>query len=390
MSDILKRFQFPLFISVVALAVFFLVPGFWFQLLALVVVIVAWLYNGMSMVAALKGEHGDQQALSPEAVLRICDLSADLHSGVLSGVSQARSDVNEMLQHSVASLTESFQGLTLKATEQQDLLHEVVDTIHGQAGDEGSEEALTLEHFTKRVDEILGNYVSLLVQVSEKSIEAVHNIEDMVEQLDGMFGKLGEIRGIADQTNLLALNAAIEAARAGEAGRGFAVVADEVRKLSQSSNNLNDDIRNQAELAKKTVYDVRSIVGEITSLDLNLAIEAKGTVDAMLNQLAESNHKAAEYVDRIASISNQVNADVSRAVTALQFEDQVVQLLSKIDARVAILGDMVAANNSIKGQVVSEASMNELSGNLERLKEKLSSLVTSNIASDVQADIELY
>ena len=69
----------------------------------------------------------------------------------------------------------------------------------------------------------------------------------------------------------MALNAAIEAARAGEAGRGFAVVADEVRKLSLNSNILNEQIRKQAENAKKTVDQVRQLVSDTASKDMQEA-----------------------------------------------------------------------------------------------------------------------
>lgn len=83
----------------------------------------------------------------------------------------------------------------------------------------------------------------------------------------------------------MALNAAIEAVRAGEAGRGFAVVASEVRKLSQSSSSLSEQIRSQVQKTKATIGEARKIVGEVTAKDMNVAITAKGRIDDMLSEI---------------------------------------------------------------------------------------------------------
>ncbi len=87
----------------------------------------------------------------------------------------------------------------------------------------------------------------------------------------------------------MALNAAIEAARAGEAERGFAVVADEVRKLSLNSNILNEQIRKQAENAKKTVDQVRQLVSDTSSKDMQEAESSKGKVDFLIGELEAMN-----------------------------------------------------------------------------------------------------
>lgn len=196
---------------------------------------------------------------------------------------------------------------------------------------------VTLHYFAIEVGRILDDYVKLFVDVSDRSVKAVHNIQDMVEQFDGMFTLINEIRGIADQTNLLALNAAIEAARAGEAGRGFAVVADEVRKLSQDSNSLNEEIRGRAEGARATITNVEAVVGEIASLDMHIAIDAKGHLDGMLAELEQVNRGVADGVDKVSVISKEIARDVAGAITGLQFADITGQLISTIQAKITEL-----------------------------------------------------
>ena len=115
------------------------------------------------------------------------------------------------------------------------------------------------------------------------------DVENLSSQVDGIYGILQTIQGIAEQTNLLALNAAIEAARAGEQGRGFAVVADEVRNL-----------------ASKT----QSSTGEIQSLIENLKQSASRSIDAMTSS-TEATHSMAEAFssanERILSLFSRLN-----------------------------------------------------------------------------------
>lgn len=246
------------------------------------------------------------------------------------------------IDDSTTQLTGSFSGMSAASNETNQLINKVIVLVTGcspeaksntDSSNQDNEDPVTVEKFAKEASETLSEYVGLLIDVSDKSIQAVHHIGDMVTELEQMFGLLNEIRNIAEQTNLLALNAAIEAARAGEAGRGFAVVADEVRNLSQHTNNLSDQIRNRAETAQNTVTEVKRIVGDIASMDLNNAIDAKGNVDSKLASLEEINHSISSTMDELNGLNQHVNHDVNRAITALQFGDITGQVVSQITAK---------------------------------------------------------
>jgi methyl-accepting chemotaxis protein len=307
----------------------------------LLIAIASWIYLALRLLKRTDGVvllEKENQDLSG----RLRSLRDELQTTLARQstlVSDPVSKIRALVSNNINKLSDSFTGLSDKSNHQRDLLVSVIGQIQGSGSNKGGKdnEALTVAEFANELGDIIDRYVQLLISVSEKSIEAVHQIQDMVKHFDQMFSLLSEIRTIADQTNLLALNAAIEAARAGESGRGFAVVADEVRKLSQNSNELNDQIIQKAHNAKMAIDGVKNIVGEMASLDMNMAINAKGHVDSMLVQLEEVNGHVQDAVQELSGITEKVNLDVSNAVISLQFADIVEQSADEILNKLQLL-----------------------------------------------------
>ena len=275
---------------------------------------------------------------------------------------QSIEKLKDEVARAVAQLNESFTQLNQGATEQQAILIAILQRIAGQKHD--GARALTIESFANDTRGILERFTNLLVEVSDKSINSAHKTTDMTNQLQAIFELIGQVKGIAEQTNLLALNAAIEAARAGDAGRGFAVVAQEVRKLSKDSDSLNSDIRSKAEHAGETIKEVQSIIGEMASIDMNMAISAKGHVDEMLLELKDMNDAMSSAVTNSQTISKDIHAQVVAAVEALQFEDFVAQradhltaIASQFDQTLSGLGNLTNGSNM---QVTLTETINQL------------------------------
>ena len=232
--------------------------------------------------------------------------------------------LSDVIYDATSKLNKSFSGLSEKAERQKQIMLDMLSKVQGDTSQQKDD--LTFDKFATQFSGTLQSFVNILVDVSERSIESAHKMNDMVGQMDDMFNLLQQVKSLSDQTNLLALNAAIEAARAGEAGRGFAVVAQEVRRLSDNSGQLNEKIQDQTRLVKESLADASTIVGHIASLDMNLAINAKGNLDEMIGKLDAINQFVAESLAASTSITSGIRQDVAQAVTALQYEDSVAQM----------------------------------------------------------------
>ena len=223
-----------------------------------------------------------------------------LASGRLEALDAELMRVRGLVGDAVGHLSGAFSGLNAQTHEQGDLVSDLSGHVMGGvSGRHG------MQHFVDEIGDVLAYYIKLIIDISRQSVATVHKIDDMVAQMDRIFVLLGDINSIADQTNLLALNAAIEAARAGESGRGFAVVADEVRKLSQHSASFNEQIRGQAESAKRTIGEARAMVAEVAAKDMNVAIKAKG-----------SYHQFGAFVSGVAALSRIVTLESATLTSA--------------------------------------------------------------------------
>ncbi|MBI3776654.1 MAG: methyl-accepting chemotaxis protein, partial [Gammaproteobacteria bacterium] len=152
-------------------------------------------------------------------------------------------------------------------------------------------------------------------QNMERSVAATQRIMETVESSGAAIGELGAaiqkitevtqvIKSIADQTNLLALNAAIEAARAGEQGRGFAVVADEVRVLAQRTSTSTADIANMIGAVKQKATDVVQTMERVKA-EVNEGARATDTVSQSLRRIVESALRVTELAHQIANATRE-------------------------------------------------------------------------------------
>jgi len=307
----------------------------------------------------------------------------------IPSLTESLDQVLGVMSDASVKLQQSFNGLTENSERQSRLTLEVISQL--RVDDSSDSSVLKFDQFAKETAIVLRDYVDLTVKVSDKSIAAAIKMQDMIKQMDGMFNFFGEVKYLSDQTGLLALNASIEAARAGEFGRGFAVVASEVRDLATKSGALNDQIHKQVSLSRTTLDETNEIIGQIASLDMNHALEAKENLDRMMDELEHVNNFVSKSLGDSSDITLAIQSDVSTAITALQYEDMVSQLIIYIKTRLNEIDNGVSSVHSLlkKGNVVVVLQMiNDVLK--EKSKNESASQSAVSSSSMDQGDVELF
>ncbi len=305
--------------------------------------------------------------------------------------------VQTLLSDAIASLTDSFHGMHEHTRRQRDL------TISVTTGTDDAGSAHQFDEFVRNTSEVMQQVVDSIVSNSKLGMELVELTDSMAQNTTDVQSILSEIGSIAKQTNLLALNAAIEAARAGEAGRGFAVVADEVRDLSARTTQFSQQINALMKNMQSSVGQTEIAIQRMASQDMTFAFDSKSRVENIISTMEGQNRARIEALGQLGGIADDVDSQVGRAVTALQFQDMVSQLLGHVNNRVAAmddvashLGELAATLQKDAASVDAQDAVRSLQAETRRVAERLKDMSHSTAHNPVsqqamnQGDIELF
>ena len=233
--------------------------------------------------------------------------------GILSTVKDTSENVGQKVADVETIANNSRKSVNTQMVETEEVANTIKDmsdrasTVVLMAG-EAEQAALSGADRSQQAGIVVDNVIADVQQLSEEmrnSMEAVNRLADNSTNISSI---LGTIKGIAEQTNLLALNAAIEAARAGEQGRGFAVVADEVRTLASRTQGSAAEIEG---LIKEVQQNIERAVEtmEINRTMVNKTVDSSGQVGEALESIQGSMHEIqTKTLEIVSTASSQQEA----------------------------------------------------------------------------------
>lgn len=324
--------------------------------------------------------------VTPE--LKNIDLFIDIYSSLEEQIQIVQSETNRvrnLIDGAIRDLQSSFDTLNTKTRMQKNVADTLISALSDSTSEVQDGQEINFRNFISETEQVLEYFVDNVVDTSKSSMLLMHKIDDMNVSIESIVTLLDDIRVISDRTNLLALNASIEAARAGDAGRGFSVVADEVRKLAIQSHDFNDQINQVVVQTTGSLESARELITVLASKDMNAALNSKKRVTEMTSEITQLNASAEKSTYEISQLTAEIDDNVNLAVRALQFEDMVTQLVQQIELRISYANQVIEklkdietssedtkdmniknlasfveeSRNTLKKNVVQQESMNE-------------------------------
>ena len=303
--------------------------------------------------------------------------------------------VQALLSEAIATLTASFEGMHGQTEIQRGL------SLSVGAGQGGG--SMDFDAFVAKNANVMERVVDSIVGNSKLGMELVEVTDDIAQRTRDVQNILSEIGAIAKQTNLLALNAAIEAARADEAGRGFAVVADEVRDLSARTSQFSQQINALMMGMQASVSQTEVAIQRMASQDMSFALESKQQIEGVLEDLGRQSRARAKAIDELSASAEVVEGQVGRAITALQFQDLVSQLIGHVGLRVEALNGVVLHLGEMSRTLRADAEGDDAAAAVEELRSETRKVVAGLAAMALrtthnpvgqgvltQGDVELF
>jgi len=297
-----------------------------------------------------RDELGQLQSGLQQMMLNLHELIDGIRSGVIQ-VASAAEQLSAVTEHTNSGISNQKAETDHVAT----AMNEMTATVHNVArnAEEASAAASIADQQASEGERIVGEAIAQIQRLAAELNQSADAVRHLQEQSDKIGGVLDVIKAVAQQTNLLALNAAIEAARAGEAGRGFAVVADEVRNLALRTQRSTEEIETLVAGVQSGTHAVAS--GMESSLLLS-------------ESSVECTHRAVNALENITGKVSIIQSMNQQIATAAEQQSAVTEEINRSVINVRDISEQTA--NTCEETAASSNELARLGHELERLVER--------------------
>lgn len=265
-----------------------------------------------------------QSAKADAAVLQ--DLLGVLIAGgcALNVLAEILPESAQNVEQASSDLTARFKSLAQNAMSQAETVQALVSSIGSiSVGDK----KISMDEFIQLFSKTLDQSISEILNVAKQSLNIVYSMNDAITNLKEIDEFSKQIQTITHHSNMLAINALIEARRAGDAGRGFGVVANEVKRLSSEIAVLSDNMGRRTKSIMKSIMDGYEVLKELATHDMNDQLLAKDTLEQLMKGLMKQSEDSLGVMASSADSSQEMSKTIRGMIMNLQFQDRNSQII---------------------------------------------------------------